>query len=156
MELNLSLSKSTREDICQSLFVLLADTYAVYLKTQNFHWNLKGPGFYSMHLLLEKQYEEIAEAIDEIAERIRALGSYVHASFEFFKKNTSIQDEHELVGKEEALSRLVQDHETIIRHARLLCTKADKEADTATADLLTKRLSIHEQYVWMLRSELGK
>ena len=152
MECNIALSQKNREVMSLGLNRLLADTYAIYLKTQNFHWNLEGQEFYSLHILFEKQYEEMADAIDEIAERIRALGFYVEASLSSFKKLSLVKDDDKLLSIKEMLSTLVESHEILICHARKLAEIGDNEKDFATVDLVGRRLGVHEKFAWMLRA----
>ena len=152
--MNTGMSEQNRQAVGDSLARLLADTYAVYLKTQNFHWNVTGPEFFSLHLLFEKQYLELAEQIDEMAERIRALGFFVDASFGGFKLLTSIKEEDKLLTAKDMLHHLVASHETVVRHARTLSALAEKENDPATVDLLGRRIGGHEKMAWMLRSQL--
>ena len=154
MEFHTGMSQQGRQTISDALAQLLADSYAVYLKTQNFHWNLTGAEFYSLHLLFEKQYEELADALDEIAERIRALGFYVEASFAAFKQQTAIADEGRVLATREMIQHLIQGHEVVIRQARTLARSAEKENDQATIDLMGRRLNVHEKFAWMLRSQL--
>jgi starvation-inducible DNA-binding protein len=143
-----------RLSVVEGLARLLADTYALYIRTQNFHWNVVGPEFYSLHLLFEHQYKELAEAIDEIAERVRALGLYVDASFVGFKRLTAIEDEEKVLTSKEMLHHLFRAHEVVIRHARDLCYSADRARDAATVDLMGRRLNAHEKMAWMLKSQL--
>lgn len=148
------MSEKNRQIISESLAKLLAETYAMYLKTQNFHWNVTGPEFFSLHILFEKQYGEMAEAIDEIAERIRALGFYVEGSFSAFKKNCSIHEEDKLMNAREMIQHLIQGHEAVIRRARNLSDLAENEHDPGTVDLMGRRLNAHEKFAWMLRSQI--
>lgn len=152
--MNTGMTEESRSKVADSLGRLLADTYAVYLKTQNFHWNLVGGEFYSLHILFEKQYEELAEAVDEIAERVRALGFYVDASFAGFQKLTSINGIEKTLSIKDMLQNLLQSHETVIRSMRQLSEMAEKENDPATVDLMGRRLNAHEKFAWMLRSQL--
>ncbi len=154
MELNIGIHEKPRALICEGLQKFLANTYAVYLKTQNFHWNIVSPGFYSLHILLESQYEELAKATDEIAERIRALGFFVEASFTSFKTISSIPDEEKVLTSVEMLKHLIQAHETLIRHARTLADLIEKEKDVASNDMLGRLVGMHEKMTWMLRSHL--
>jgi starvation-inducible DNA-binding protein len=133
---------------------LLADTYAIYLKTQNFHWNVKGSHFFSLHLLFEKQYTEMAEAIDEIAERVQALGFYVEASFSLFQKNSCIPEVKKGSTAEKMVEQLLADHEVLIECARKIGELAEKEGDQATVDLIARRLGVHEKFSWFLKSHL--
>jgi starvation-inducible DNA-binding protein len=148
------MTDQNRQEVAQLLTRLLADTYATYLKTQNFHWNLVGREFYSLHLLLDTQYHEMAEAVDEIAERIRSLGFYVDASFTVFKELTTIKEEQKVIGQDEMIEHLIAAHEAVIRHARNFSPLAEKERDFASVDLLARRLNAHEKMLWMLRSLL--
>ncbi len=148
------MNEAQRKKISKGLDRLLADTYALYLKTQNFHWNLKGPHFFSLHILFEKQYTEMAEAIDEIAERIQALGFFVDGSFSAFKSKSSIKEERKKIKARPMLQRLSNDHEALIRCCRELAKIAEEEGDAATNDLLARRLGAHEKFLWMLRSSL--
>ncbi len=152
--MNTGMTDHNRQATSNALAHFLADTYTIYLKTQNFHWNITGVEFYSLHLLFEKQYTELAEAIDEIAERIRALGFYVEGSFEAFKKMSSIKEEEKVLNGREMIQQLLQGHELLIRQARLLSALAEKENDPATVDLMGRRLNVHEKFAWMLRSQL--
>lgn len=154
MELDIGLNQEVRASISGKLSKLLADIYILYIKTQNFHWNVTGPEFFSLHKLFEAQYEELAEEIDEVAERIRALGFYVEATTESFRKLSSIPEEHKVVAKHEMIEQLVEGHEQILREARQLCTLADKNQDAATVDLLGRRMSGHEKAAWFLRSQI--
>jgi starvation-inducible DNA-binding protein len=154
MEINNGISEQNRMAISEGLSRLLADTYSLYLKTQNFHWNVRGQEFYSLHLLFEKQYQEMADAVDEVAERIRALGFYVEASFSSFKGKSAIQEEEKVLNAKDMLHSLIQGHETLARGVRKVAEIADKEKDFATVDMIGRRLGVHEKMVWFLRSQL--
>ncbi|MBM3207125.1 MAG: DNA starvation/stationary phase protection protein [Chlamydiae bacterium] len=154
MEIQIGLSDQSRSRIAEGLQTLLADTYATYLKTQNFHWNVMGPEFFSLHLLFEKQYEELAENIDELAERIRALGLYVEASFSVFKEKTAVKEESKVLSGREMVQELVKAHEIVIRSARNLAQIVESENDAATQDFLGKTMNMHEKQSWMLRSQV--
>lgn len=154
MEIQTGLTDQSRVRVAEGLATLLADTYALYLKTQNFHWNVTGPEFFSLHVLFEKQYTELAENIDEVAERIRALGLYVDGSFSAFKDRTAISEEHKVRMAKEMILELVKAHEIVIRAARNLSQIAESENDAATVDLLGRKLNIHEKQAWMLRSQV--
>jgi len=152
MKMKTGMTEEARKKIGGELKHLLADTYAMYLKTQNFHWNVKGPNFFELHVMFEKQYTEMAEAIDEIAERIQALGFFVEGTFSAFKKGCCIGEESRpLKGRQMAL-RLLEGHETLIRCAREIAKTAEAEGDAATVDLMGRRLGAHEKFAWMLRS----
>jgi len=134
---------------------LLADSYTLYLKTHNYHWNVTGPQFNTLHLMFEQQYTELATAVDEIAERIRALGEPAPGSYKQFAKLTRIEEEDKVPDAETMLRQLVIGQETIVRTAREMFPVVDKAADEPTADLLTQRMQIHEKNAWMMRSMLG-
>lgn len=154
MEMDNGLSSASREKLRGGLVKLLADNYAVYLKTQKYHWNVKGREFHALHKMFEEQYQHFEEVIDDIAERIRALGFNVQATFTFFKECTSIPEESENISTDEMLKNLVTSNEVIIRNARHICSLADKEADHGTVDMLGKQIRENEKIVWMLRSSL--
>ena len=154
MKIDIGLTNTVREEIRGALSKFLADVYAIYLKTQKFHWNVKGDQFFSLHLMLEKQYEEMAEEIDEVAERIQTLGFTVEASFGIFKDLTTIPEEGNIGSAKEMLELLIQGHEVIVRNGRYLATMAEKHADVATVDMMGRRIGGHEKILWMLRSHL--
>lgn len=156
MEINIGINKKDREKIAQGLNHLLADTYTLYLMTHNFHWNVTGPMFNTLHLMFEGQYNELALAVDLIAERIRALGMPAPGTYSEFAKLTSIK---EIKGNPEAtkmIKHLVEGHEAVTRTARSIFKTVDAAADEPTADLLTQRMQLHEKTAWMLRSLLEK
>ena len=156
MELNIGIGKKERKDISGGLSKLLADSYILYLKTHNFHWNVKGPMFNTLHLMFEGQYNELALAVDAIAERIRALDFPAPGTYAEFVKLTSIK---EVKGNPEAMKmikHLVEGHEAVVRTARGLMKTVDAASDEPTADLLTQRMQIHEKTGRMLRSLLAK
>jgi starvation-inducible DNA-binding protein len=151
---NIGIEEDQRERIADALCHLLADTYTLYLKTQNFHWNVTGPGFHSLHLLFEKQYQELALAVDEVAERIRALGFAAPATFRQFEQLSSIP-ESAVVPPPDAMVRQLRDgHEAAARTARGTFDAAEEANDQATADLLSDRMRAHEKAAWFLRSLL--
>jgi starvation-inducible DNA-binding protein len=142
------------QKVAEELGHFLADTYALYLKTQNFHWNVTGPLFYTLHKMFEEQYLELASAVDEIAERIRSLGGYTPASFSQFNQLSSLKEEKEKVEAVSMVEKLLKDHETLAQHATHLIETAQTAGDEGTADLLIQRLKVHEKFAWMLRSSL--
>lgn len=146
------LQNNDRKAVAEGVAKALADTYAVYIKTQGFHWNVVGPLFYGLHKLTEAQYEELAGAIDVIAERIRALGHPAPAGFGQFAKLTQIKDADGTQSGEIMITALIADHEALSRSFRELIEMADSVGDVATADLFTSRLHVHEKAVWMLRA----
>ncbi len=152
--MNTGLTKEHTEKVSFGLSSVLADTYALYLQTQNFHWNVKGSKFYQLHALFEEQYTEMAEAIDDIAERIRALGFRAPGSFSEFQKLTTIKEVTGEMPADEMIKTLVQGHETITRKAREVIDMSSKHRDEGSADLLSGRITTHEKTTWMLKSLL--
>lgn len=149
------LTQAERTSVAQELSKVLADSFAVYLKTHGYHWNVRGPEFFTLHTLLEQQYRDIWTALDDIAERIRALGEFAPQAHSTFANLTSIQDGNPDKDAPAMLKELMQDHETLIATCRAALTAADDEGDDVSVDLLTQRLSAHEKFAWMLRSTLG-
>ncbi len=148
------IQNADRKAVADGTARALADTYALYLKTQGFHWNVVGAHFYGLHKLTEAQYEELGDAVDVIAERIRALGFPAPASFRQFSALSQIPDSEGAKSGEAMIEELIADHETVSRSFRELIETADAAGDAATADLLTSRLHQHEKAVWMLRALL--
>lgn len=148
-------SQKDRANLAENLSGALADTYLLYLKTQSFHWNVVGPMFYGLHKLTEEQYEDMAGAIDEIAERIRAIGFIAPGSFRQFYKLASIKEEDRALSAEEMIAQLIEGNELCCRKLRLSVAEAEKVEDVKTADLLTERIGKHEENTWMLRSLLS-
>ena len=153
--MQIDISENTRQVIVDGLSRFLADMYALYLKTQNFHWNVQGPEFYSLHLLFDTQYKEMAEELDEVAERIRALGFFVDASFTNFKRLTQVKEETKVLSIKEMLVSLVEAHEVLIRHGRHVAQLTDKEGDFGSTDMLGRMLGAHEKMRWMLHAQLN-
>lgn len=156
MEIDIGIPKDKREGIAQGLSRLLADSYTLYLKTHNYHWNVTGPMFRTLHLMFEEQYTELAQAVDEIAERIRSLGVYAPGSYSQFQKLSSVSEETGIPKTREMIANLVQGQETTAKTARAVFPLAEKGNDEATLDLLTQRIQVHEKTAWMLRSLLDK
>ena len=153
--IQIGISEKDRASIAKGLGQLLADTYTLYLTTHNFHWNVTGPMFNTLHLMFMTQYTELWNAVDPIAERIRALGHVAPGSYAQFGKLASVPDAPSTPPKALEMVRiLVQGHEAVARTARNLFAVVDKASDEPTADLLTQRLGVHEQTAWMLRSLL--
>ena len=153
--INIGISEKDRAAIAQGLSRLLADTYTLYLTTHNFHWNVTGPMFNTLHTMFMDQYTELWNAVDPIAERIRSLGHPAPGSYAQFTKLASVPDVPITPPKALEMVRiLVQGHEAVARTARELFPVADKASDEPTADLLTQRMTVHEQTAWMLRSLL--
>ncbi len=153
-KLNIGISESDRKAIVEGLSRLLADSYTLYLKTHNFHWNVTGPMFNSLHLMFETQYTELSAAVDLIAERIRALGHYAPGSYREFGKLSAISEAEGTPTAQQMIQQLVDGNETVSRTARSLFPSVEKANDEATADLLTQRMQTHEKTAWMLRSLL--
>lgn len=155
MKIDIGISDTDRQAIAQGLNHLLADTYTLYLTTHNFHWNVTGPMFNSLHAMFMLQYTELWNAVDPIAERIRALGHPAPGSHAQLAALSSVPDAPLKVPKAlQMVQILVQGHETVARTARKLYSVVGAAQDEPSADLLTQRLSIHEQAAWMLRSVL--
>ncbi len=153
--INIGISDKDRAAIAAGLSKLLADTYTLYLTTHNFHWNVSGPMFNSLHAMFMAQYTELWNAVDPIAERIRSLGHVAPGSYAQFAKLSSLKDAPATPPKALEMVRiLVEGHEGVARTARSLFPLVDKASDEPSADLLTQRLTIHEQTAWMLRSLL--
>lgn len=155
IKVNIGISDTDREEIVRGLSKLLADTYTLYLKTHNFHWNVTGPMFNTLHLMFEQQYTELSLAVDLIAERIRALGHFSPGSYHEFSRLTSITEETKIPSAEEMIKLLVEANETVIRTARENFPAAERANDEASCDLLTQRMQTHEKTTWMLRSLLS-
>jgi starvation-inducible DNA-binding protein len=153
-EINIGISAADRKKIAQGLSAFLADSYTLYLMTHNFHWNVTGPQFTSLHQLFMTQYTEQWTALDQIAERIRALGHAAPATYTEFHKLASIKEVNGVPRAEEMVRHLVIAQEATARTARNLYPLVDKANDQPTADLLTQRIEIHEKTAWMLRSIL--
>ena len=153
-KIEIGISEKNREEISRGLSHLLADSYTLYLKSHNFHWNVTGPMFQTLHLMFEGQYSELALAVDEIAERIRALGFKAPATFQEFQKLTSIKENVNELSAMQMVSELVLGHEQVIKTGRNLFSMVNEAHDEPTADLLVKRLRVHEKTAWMLISLL--
>ncbi|KPK16576.1 MAG: ferritin [Myxococcales bacterium SG8_38] len=154
MDLNTGIAVKDRKELADELSRLLADSYTLYLKTHNFHWNVTGPMFQTLHLMFEEHYTELAMAVDLIAERIRALGFPAPGSYAAFGRLSSVSDTDAVPKALEMVKLLVEAHETVIRTARKVVKAAEEAGDQATADLGTQRLQLHEKTAWMLRSLL--
>jgi len=155
VKINIGIEENARLKIAQSLGGLLADTFTLYLTTHNFHWNVTGPLFNSLHTMFMTQYTELWNAVDPIAERIRALGHPAPGSFSQFSQLSSLQLlPNELPSAQEMVRILCEGHEAVARTARTMYPLVQEANDEPTADLLTQRLTVHEQTAWMLRSQL--
>ena len=156
MKIDIGISAEDRDRLAQGLSRLLADSYAVYLKSQNFHWNVEGPRFQSLHVMFEEHYTELAPAIDEIAERIRSLGHPAPGGFSSFASLSSVADTDGVPEANDMVALLVEAHETVVRTGREVVETAEQAGDVATADLATQRVQVHEKTAWMLRSSLER
>lgn len=150
--MNMGMSEDDRQEVAKTLSRLLASTYVLYLKTQNFHWNVTGPMFQPLHTLFEGQYMALATAVDEIAERIRALGEFTPASLSQYIALSVIQEEEDILSAEGMVAQLLEDHEAIVRAMRDTFEIIDDANDEVTADLFVQRMTYHEKTAWMLRS----
>ena len=151
---DIGIKDKDRREIADGLSRLLADTYTLYLKTHNFHWNVTGPMFQTLHLMFEQQYMELALAVDAIAERIRSLGVRAPGSYREFARISSILEEDHTPRAEEMIRLLVVAQESVVRTARAAFKSAENAGDQVTQDLLTQRMQVHEKTAWMLRSLL--
>ena len=154
MNINIGIPDKDREAIAKGLSKVLADSYTLYLKTHNYHWNVTGPMFNTLHLMFEQQYTELAAAVDIIAERIRALDVFAPGSYKAYSELTDIEEETSVPPAEEMIRQLVIGQETVVRSAREVFPVAASANDEPTADLLTQRMQVHEKNAWMLRSML--
>ncbi|CAG2151766.1 DNA protection during starvation protein 2 [compost metagenome] len=155
MSVNIGMSDKDRKKIAEGLSKLLADTYTLYLKTHNFHWNVTGPMFNTLHTMFETQYTELALAVDAIAERIRALGYPAPGTYKEYAKLSSIAEEEGVPDATEMIRKLVEGQEAVVRTARSLFPAIDAAGDEPSADLLTQRMQTHEKTAWMLRAMLA-
>ncbi len=156
--IDIGIGETDRKAIADGLSRLLADTYTLYLKTHNYHWNVEGPMFNTLHLMFETQYNELALAVDLIAERIRALGEPAPGSYRRYAELSSIDEDDDAGAGPDAMTmilRLVEGQEAVVRTARSVFPVAESANDEPTADLLTQRMQQHEKTAWMLRSMLA-
>lgn len=154
MDINIGIDKEDRTAIAEGLCKLLADSYTLYLKTHNYHWNVTGPMFKTLHTMFEEQYTELASAVDDIAERIRQLGAFAPGSYKAYAELTNIPEETGQPSAEKMVENLVLGQEAVIKRARSLVELVEKSQDEPTLDLLTQRMQVHEKTAWMLRSLL--
>lgn len=154
LPIDIGIGEGDRKQITEGLSHLLADSYTLYLKTHNFHWNVTGPMFQTLHLMFETQYNELALAVDLIAERIRSLGHYAPATYAEYSALSSIKETKGVPPAKEMIAGLVHGHEAVAKTARGIYPAVEKAHDEATADLLTQRIQLHEKTAWMLRSLL--
>jgi len=156
MQIDTGIAPAHREAIASGLERVLADSYTLYLKSHKYHWNVTGPMFQTLHVMFEQHYTELAMAVDEIAERIRALGALSPGSYREFTSLTSIPEDADDPDAVTMIRRLVEAHEAVVRTARAVFPAANEGDDQVTADLLTQRMQVHEKTSWMLRSLLEK
>jgi starvation-inducible DNA-binding protein len=154
MSINIGIAENNRKQIADSLSHVLADSYILYLKTHNFHWNVTGPMFQTLHIMFMEQYTELWNALDSIAERIRALDHPAPGSYKRYVELASIKEEDGVPPAREMLRQLVDGQEAVVRTLRAAFRVAEAAADQPSADLLTQRMEIHEKNAWMLRSLL--
>jgi starvation-inducible DNA-binding protein len=150
VDVDTGIPEARRKEIAEALARLLADTYSLYLETQYYHWNVTGPRFRELHLLFEEQYGQLAEAADEIAERIRTLGFWAPGTFAEFSRLSSVAQEERVPEAEGMLHTLLQHHEVVLRTVREVLSVAEQAGDAATSDLATARIRYHEKTGWML------
>jgi starvation-inducible DNA-binding protein len=149
---NIGISESDRKKVAHGVSELLADSYTLYLKTHNYHWNVTGPMFNTLHLMFEGQYTELATAVDLIAERIRALGYKAPGSYKEFQKLSTVSEGDGATAAKDMIVDLVHSHEAVVRKAREVIELGEEAGDQASVDLATQRLQLHEKTAWMLRS----
>jgi starvation-inducible DNA-binding protein len=154
--MDIGISAPDRASIADALSRVLADTYTLYLKTHNYHWNVTGPQFNDLHAMFMTQYTELWTAVDLIAERVRSLGHFAPGSYRAFAKLTSIRDDEDVPSANAMIENLLKGHETVARTCREAFPAAEKASDQPTMDLLTQRMQVHEKTAWMLRSLLGR
>ncbi len=151
-QIDIGIAKNDRVDIAEGLKKLLADSYTLYLMTHNFHWNVTGPQFRELHLMFEEHYTELAEAVDEIAERIRTLDVFAPGTYKAFAKLSSIEEVEEVPSAEEMVDYLTKGHEQVVKTCREVLKQAQDADDESTAALVGDRMRIHEKTAWMLRA----
>jgi starvation-inducible DNA-binding protein len=148
-----TLGENSRKEVAEGLSHVLADTYTLYVKTQNYHWNVEGPRFRALHLMFEEQYTDLQGAVDELAERIRALGEYAPGSFSRFAELSSIKEADGKPPSAEAMvAQLLADNVAVGKDIKKVIGTAEEAGDTVTADMLTARLTVHDKSAWMLRA----
>ena len=154
-EIDIGINESDRVEVAQGLAKLLADSYTLYLQTHNFHWNVTGPQFRELHLMFEEHYTELAEAVDDIAERIRTLGVAAPGTYRAFADLSSIKEVDGVPSSEEMVKYLVNGHEQVVKTAREVLARAQDANDESSAALVSDRMRIHEKTAWMLRATLA-
>jgi len=151
---DIGISPEDRSEIVSGLSRLLADSYTLYLKTHNYHWNVTGPMFQTLHLMFETQYNELALAVDEVAERIRALGAPAPGTYTQFSRLSSIKESDDLPDATGMITELLEGHQSVVRTCREIMPGIEGAGDAPSADLVTQRMQLHEKTAWMLRSLL--
>lgn len=154
MQVNIGIEDKDRKEIAEGLSRVLADSYTLYIKTHYYHWNVTGPMFQTLHNMFEEHYTELATAVDDIAERIRALGHFAPGTYTEFKELTSIPEDEKVPEAKTMIKNLVEGHEAVVRTSRKVMKDAGEVNDEGTLDILTQRISLHEKTAWMLRSLL--
>lgn len=152
---NANISAEDRQCLAEGLSRVLADSYTLYLKTHNFHWNVEGPNFQAFHDLFERQYRDLAQAVDDIAERIRALGHYAPGSYSDFAKLTTVKEQTGHPKAQDMVRELAEDQDTVVSSMRKVIKTARDADDPATEDLMIARVRTHEKNAWMLRAHLA-
>ncbi len=155
LPMNTGLNENARQELARKVNVVLADTFMLFIKTQGVHWNVAGPAFHALHNLTEEQYRDQFDAVDDLAERIRALGEKAPASYKTYGEISTIVDRDEPKTAEDMVAMLVADNEEIVRKLRDLIGEAEEMDDWATHDLLTDRIIKHEEAIWMLRATIS-
>lgn len=155
MEINIGIENEARVKISEGLKRLLADSYTLYLKTHNYHWNITGPRFRELHLMFEEQYTELATAVDDIAERIRTLGEFAPGTYKQFSELATIKEDTSIPSAEAMIKQLLHDNEAVVRTAKEIVAILDGANDEGTQGLVDGRIEVHEKTAWMLRSSLS-
>lgn len=153
-QIDMGIPEDARLRIAEGLSRLLADTYTLYLKTHNYHWNVRGPMFQTLHVMFETQYNELALAVDAIAERIRALGVLAPGTYQEFQRLSSVKEQVGGIDAKEMIRDLVLGQEQVVKTARATFPVVESAGDQVSADLLTQRMQVHEKTAWMLRTLL--
>lgn len=155
MKINIGIDEKNRKAVAAELSVLLADSYTLYLQSHNFHWNVTGPRFIELHQLFEEHYSELAEAVDEIAERIRSLGVFVHGTYQGFSELSHIKASEQTPNDQQMIEILTKNHEQIVKTCRKALKAAQQADDESSISLISDRMVVHEKTAWMLRSLLS-
>jgi starvation-inducible DNA-binding protein len=154
MTVNIGIDDKARGSVAGALVKVLADTYTLYLKTHNFHWNVTGPSFPQLHSQFETQYTEMAAAVDEIAERIRALGAFAPGGYAAFGKLTEVKEAAGVPAATDMIRQLLADNELLVRAAREALRVAEQAGDDESVDLMVRRMQVHGKNAWMLRAQV--